>query len=322
VLLISAVVCLSTVGPFLKLIDGVHPTLKMFWRLTSTSLTLLPLAIWTVRKDGFPSLRLSQWGTLFLTSIGYSTTLGAYVISLDYTTVGNATIFSNTHSLLLLIGNVILGKHVTLLDGVGALVAFGGAILCSLGSAGASDDNDGAWSAVYGDFIAIISAIGAVWYFTFAKVIRPHVSIYIFMFLNVFLSSILVLIFMKITHVEFTWDRHEEHGMFGWTNLSWERLGVQIAMTLIPDWFGAMGYIRSMHYFETLIISVATLGEPVAAELTACAFGVGTLPGLLGWVGNLLVAGGTFAVILPSTTSTTSKQQQQRNESEKTKELL
>jgi hypothetical protein len=37
--------------------------------------------------------------------------------------------------------------------------------------------------------------------------------------------------------------------------------------------------------------------EPVAAELMTFAFGVGRLPGYLGWLGNLLVAGGTFAVI-------------------------
>lgn len=52
-----------------------------------------------------------------------------------------------------------------------------------------------------------------------------------------------------------------------------------------------------MHYFSNLVISVATLMEPVVAELTAVALGVGTFPGLMGWVGNILVIIGTLAVV-------------------------
>jgi hypothetical protein len=56
-------------------------------------------------------------------------------------------------------------------------------------------------------------------------------------------------------------------------------------------------YVRAMQYFDNLVISSATLLEPVVAEFMAFSFGVGTLPGLQGWAGNLLVAAGTFAVV-------------------------
>lgn len=61
-----------------------------------------------------------------------------------------------------------------------------------------------------------------------------------------------------------------------------------------------------MHYFDNLVISVAALLEPVVAELLAFMFGVGFLPGWKGWLGNALVAGGTFAVVYqpPHTRST------------------
>lgn len=52
-----------------------------------------------------------------------------------------------------------------------------------------------------------------------------------------------------------------------------------------------------MHYFDNLVISSAALLEPVTAEMMAFLFGVGHLPSVLGWMGNILVAGGTFAVI-------------------------
>jgi drug/metabolite transporter (DMT)-like permease len=52
-----------------------------------------------------------------------------------------------------------------------------------------------------------------------------------------------------------------------------------------------------MHYFSNLVISVATLLEPVVASLTAVALGVGDLPGWKGWLGNLFVIVGTLAVV-------------------------
>jgi NADH:ubiquinone oxidoreductase subunit 4 (subunit M) len=57
-----------------------------------------------------------------------------------------------------------------------------------------------------------------------------------------------------------------------------------------------------MHYFDTLVIAVAALLEPVVAELLAASVGVSSLPGTLGWVGNLMVAAGTFAVVYPTAT--------------------
>jgi drug/metabolite transporter (DMT)-like permease len=61
-----------------------------------------------------------------------------------------------------------------------------------------------------------------------------------------------------------------------------------------------MGFVRAMQYFDNIIISVATLLEPMAATLIAFALGVGELPGTMGWTGNCLVAIGTLAVVYPS----------------------
>jgi hypothetical protein len=49
-----------------------------------------------------------------------------------------------------------------------------------------------------------------------------------------------------------------------------------------------------------LVISVSTLLEPIIAEVTAFALGVGLLPGPMGWIGNAMVILGTFAVVLPT----------------------
>ena len=58
--------------------------------------------------------------------------------------------------------------------------------------------------------------------------------------------------------------------------------------TYLPT-YQLQGFVRAMQYFDNIIIAVATLLEPMIATLIAVAIGVGELPGLLGWMGNLLV---------------------------------
>ena len=55
-----------------------------------------------------------------------------------------------------------------------------------------------------------------------------------------------------------------------------------------------------MHFFDNIIIAVATLLEPLIATLIAFSVGVGELPGPLGWFGNLFVVLGTLGVVYPS----------------------
>jgi hypothetical protein len=55
-----------------------------------------------------------------------------------------------------------------------------------------------------------------------------------------------------------------------------------------------------MQFFDTIIIAVATLLEPMIASLIAYAFHVGLMPGLLGYFGNALVCVGTIAVVISS----------------------
>ena len=62
-----------------------------------------------------------------------------------------------------------------------------------------------------------------------------------------------------------------------------------------------MGYVKAFKYFSSIIIAVAALLEPVVAAFTATAMGVGVLPGVEGWIGNIFVIAGTLAVLYPTT---------------------
>lgn len=96
------------VGPSVELQHGDAPS-KAILFFTATWIILLPKFALSVSRDGFPKLTRKEALTFFGASISYTVTSAGFAISLDYTSVGNAVIFSNTHALLMLLGHLLLG---------------------------------------------------------------------------------------------------------------------------------------------------------------------------------------------------------------------
>lgn len=304
ILLISAVIALSSIGPFLDLQVGVAPCMKVYWRMTGTAMLLAPLAIRSMVVDGIPSLTKTQWCTFSIAAASYAIMCVAFVLALDYTSVGNAVILANSQSLILLAGKMLVGARLLCVEGVGALVAFTGAVLCSRdhSSMSASPDDVAGLSTLYGDCLAMISAVGGVFYLVFGKSLRSHIQdVYVFMFFIMILGSNLTLLYMLVTGQEVSFSRDENIGMFGWMVVTRaDRLPLEVAMVVVCNFMGALGYVRAFQYFDNLVISVAALMEPVVATFIAFGLGVGMLPGTMGWIGNVLVATGTLAVVYPT----------------------
>ena len=189
------------------------------------------------------------------------------------------------------------------MEGIGALVASSGAIVCASSEHNDNedkDDNDDKAEALMGDFYALASAFCGVGYLTFTKSARSTTSVTMFPFLMMFDVSFLILFYIILVGEQFTWSMNPTHGLFGWMELSADRLGVELWIVLVCNLVGTMGFVRSLRYFDSIIIAVATLLEPMLASIIAFSMGVGELPGLQGTIGNLLVALGTLAVVYPS----------------------
>ena len=298
VLLASAVLALSAIGPLLQMQDNVGSTMKVVWRTSATSCLLFPLAAHSVYTEGVPQLTRSQWFELFIASGSYAALCVFFVWSLNYTAVGNAVILSNSQALMLLVGKVFVGTRVSTMEGTGALVAFVGAVLCSKSSSEASNGTaGGAMMALLGDLFALLSALAGVAYLVFAKAVRPTMNVYVFMFVVMSIGSLQTLIFLFAAGEPVSFDADLAHGVFGWTRFEADRLPLEIAMALVCNCFGALGYVKAMHYFDNLVISVAALMEPVVAEFLSFFLNGGSLPDWIGWLGNILVACGTLAVV-------------------------
>lgn len=321
--LLSAVLAVSSNGTALALLHDVHPALKLFWRMTAVAVLLSFFAIRTMmrqyREEGhfFPKLTPSQWFTFGAAALCFFChTLLAFT-ALTLTSIGNAVIGTNSQALLLVLGKALTGQTVVFLEGAGVVLAFGGCILCALGEghgvetedSGSGtdeiDDYDDAKSkALLGDGMAVASAIFGVCYLTFAKTVRSHISVTIFMFMVMLSGCVLCFLYMSLAQVPYTLDNDPHTGLFGWLTLANQHIFIVIYIAVICNVVGTMGFVRAMEYFENIIIAVATLLEPLVATLIAYALGVGSLPGGLGWLGNFLVAIGTLGVVYPSINKT------------------
>jgi drug/metabolite transporter (DMT)-like permease len=299
-LLLVAVFAHSSNSTALHMLNGVSPTMKLFWRMSASYLILVPFAIVYVRRKGFPTLSFSGWTTFVSAAAFYTCSTLSFYTALEYTTIGNAVIYANSQALLLIVGKVFIGEPIHVFEAIGVVVAFSGAILCSKDSEESSEELD-TTNALFGDLLALCSAAFGVAYLTVARVVRSHMSVMFFITFVMFLGSLMVLAFLAISpHEEVSFDMDPFHGIFGGFNVSHHRLEVLAYLAIVVNIGGSMGMIRAMQHFDTIIIAVATLMEPLAASLIAFVCKAGLLPGPLGWLGNFLVVLGTLGVVYPS----------------------
>lgn len=305
VMLVVAVLAVSSNGTALHLLAHVPPPLKLYWRMTATTclLTLFLIkAAWWNKASVVPLLTVSQWMAFGMAVVLFAAHNLLLYAALEYTTIGNAIIYANSQALLLIVGKFLVGQAVTCLEGLGVVVAFTGALLCSHDSEKSAGDDPGhsVAQARLGDFLALLSAVAGVLYLTLAKTIRSYVPVTSFIWMVMCLGSLLVLAYLAITGVPVTWDRHPYTGLFGWMVLQDHHVWILLHIAVVGNVLGTMGFVRAMAFFSTTTIAVATLMEPLLAQLIGYVFHVGLLPGPLGYVGNGLVMIGTIAVVWQS----------------------
>ena len=300
--LVAAVLAISSNATALHLLEGVTAPLKLYWRMTASYLVLSVFAFRAVYKEGIPTLSFGQWLIFGSATFCYSVHSLLFFTALEFTAIGNVLILANSQALLLIIGKFFVGEPIHFLERNGVFVAFSGAAMCTKDAESASSEQSGghvAGRALLGDVLALCAAALGVGYLTLAKAVRSKMPISVFLFSAMFCGSFLVLLYILMDddlEVELSFDPNI--GMFGWWN--WSRVPILIYLAVVVNLVGTLGFVRAMAFFDTMIIAIATLAEPMLASFIAHAFGIGNLPGYLGWVGNTFVACGTLAVVYPS----------------------
>ena len=310
-LLIISLVSLSSLGPALDLESSVSPISKFFWRISGTSFALFPIAMYYIAKEGWPRLSLHQGVALVIASVAYSGFSGFYILALDMTSISDATLFSNTHSLVIVVGRKLTGQSISTLEGVGTFIGLLGSIICGFDSTPASviasssikPSND---LSIVGDLIAFVGAICGAVYLQFSKFFRStNLNVYIFMWIITSLGSLVGLCgFVIFDPASLT-----REGLFGWLNVQpGTQLPVELYIIFVVNLVGTVGYINVMKYFDPIVISVVMLAEPLISTLMGVVIGVSPLPGIWTYVGGSIVILGSSVVMFGSKSSTESIQ--------------
>ena len=334
IILVLGLLALSSIGAALDLQRGVTPEMKIFWRLTSTSILFLCIGVKTkiIKREEFAKFTWKQWFELSMASANYAAMNTTFAVSLEMTSLVNAFILSNMASLLMIGGKFVVGVRVFFFEGLGALIGVSGALICA--AAGSTSDDtskdhrklEGISSReITGDVLAFSASISVAIYLVVAKRLRPKVDLVLFMFLIFSLASVMLLIYIIVCsgqEYQFSFDKNV--GLFGWLHpLQADRLPLELYVAIVCNGIGTMGvsrelsllftcsfydvhklhsslplqYIAIMKYFDPVVVSMVMLMEPIVATLIGMAVGVSTLPGLMTWIGNAVVVLGSIMVI-------------------------
>ncbi|KAH9140105.1 hypothetical protein AeRB84_015632 [Aphanomyces euteiches] len=298
VLLTSALLTISSLGAALDLQSGVDPFVKLFWRTTASIIGFLPFAGYSIIERGWPSWNRQLVKLFAVCSFSYALFLMTFLWSLNHTSIGHAYIFNNCHSLLIVMGKFLLGSHVLFYEVVGSALGLVGGVVTTLDHTGPnpSDISAAVSPSWQGDVVALIGAIGGVFYLLTAKKLRQEMDVFVFMTLLFVMTALLhIPVFYALNiDIELSLDHHV--GWFGWTQP--DMLPVELYLVFVCTIVGTVGYISAMKYFDPIVVSVVMLLEPILATAIGVVFGVDTIPGILTWVGGLLVLAGTGLVVM------------------------
>ncbi|CAB9518416.1 Drug Metabolite Transporter (DMT) Superfamily [Seminavis robusta] len=309
VILFAGLFALASVGAALDLQEGgVTPTMKTLWRQTATFLVYLPMVIKSLRQDGIPKLESTQWVLLPISSMAYTYMTLAFVLALEMTSLANAFVLSNMTSLVIIAGRAVLGLPILALEGGGAITGFIGAAICAqaqgadIGRRLLLELDVSFW----GNAIAFSASFGTAAYLLIAKKLRPKMDLFVFMSIIMGFGALLLVPYLYLIGEDITFDMHPVHGVFGWLNLQADRLPLELYMAVVCNCLGTTGYIAVMKYFDPIVPATVMLLEPVIGALLGAAAGTAPIPGLQTWLGNLVVAGGTFLVTYAGSSKTES----------------
>lgn len=299
VILVSGLFALSSIGAALDLQHGqVTPEMKIFWRLSCTSI----LFLFPAMKSGKIDVSGLSWVEIFIVlpfaAMNYAIMNTSFAASLEFTSLVNAFILSNLASLIIILSKLVLGVSVPALEILGTFIGLSGAAICAMAPSESDDESNAIGSQVMiGNLLAVLASIGASIYLTAAKNLRPRIDLFLFMFLIFALASVFLLAYIIVSGQSYEVSTDEDIGIFGWMSLRKDRLLLELYIAVICNGVGTTGYVAIMKYFDPVVVAMVMLMEPVVALFQGMAVGVATLPGWITWLGNAVVVSGSVIVI-------------------------
>ena len=297
-LLTAAVFGVSSAGALFQQVDDVPPLLRASWRLQLTAIILAPLAFvqWNIHKEQIKD-KMYQSNTIkWLVASGFFLALhfGAWVASLDETSLTHSLLFVTAHPLIIVFGMLVLAKFATKYrtpnkkEILGACIGFLGAGLALVDQ---GSQQGGHTVTIWGDFLAFLGAVFVVGYLISGRVLRKWMPIFVYAFPVTLIGALLLIPASLILE-----PTSADLGILGWLDLDY--LPWFLALALIAGILGHTGLNTCLRYTPPLVVSTSVTMEPIIGSLIGYAIFDSGLPGFWTWIGGPILIAGIILVII------------------------
>ncbi|XP_024544748.1 uncharacterized protein LOC9644301 [Selaginella moellendorffii] len=291
--LVCAVVAVSSAGAVTKLMKRAAPISNAAWRLQVTAMILLPGFIWDwCRLSPQKRCMFFTWRPLCvlgISALAIALHFALWVWSLDHTSLPHSLLFVSMPPLIIAVLSWLRCKPLSKGENAGVFLGFAGVLIIAFASK--SDGDKGI--TFLGDLMAFLAAVAFVAYMFAGNNLRSWMPLYLYAFPVTGGGALILGIaceFMENYHSR-SW---KIGGPFAWTRRGF--WAPTLFLAIGPGLIGHTGLNYVVKYTGPLIISMAVTLEPVIGSLIGWGIHVSSAPGVFTCVGGALLIFGTLVV--------------------------
>ncbi|MWV39525.1 DMT family transporter [Natrialba sp. INN-245] len=252
-----------------------------FYRILFTTALLAPIALVWYREE-FRRLSWRDGGFAAVAGVALAVHFAAWFESLNHTSVAASVTLVQTQPIFVALGAaLVLGERVSRETVLGIVIAIVGAAIMSLGDAGEAPISD---ATTFGNALALLGAVTVAGYVLAGRSIRQRVSL--FPYVTVVYTACAATLFVLVGA--------QGHDYVAYPAREWLLF---LGMAVGPGVFGHTVVNWVLKHLESVVVSVAWLGEPVGATLLALAL-LTEIPDAVTVVGGLVVLGGIYVTTI------------------------
>ena len=287
-----ALLAVSSAGVVLQSMSEVPPPLRASWRMQGTALILLPGFVYQFMRMDRGSISTRDWQGILASSAFLAIHFGAWVWSLDHTSLIHSLLFVSMHPLVLVLLMPVIGTTVRRGHVTGVLLGITGALL-SMG-----DMEAGGEVTVLGDAAAFVGAVTVVGYLLAGRHLRSarQMPIFVYAFPVTLAAGIwLSLAAVSLEGVSLT-STLPEASLLGWSDVAW--LPWIAYLSLGPGLCGHTGMNAVLRWITPITVSIIMLFEPVVGGIIGWLWTGDATLGLWTVLGGPLMLAGAIMVTI------------------------
>ena len=287
-----ALLAVSSAGVVLQSMSDVPPLLRASWRMQGTALILLPGFVYQFMRMDRGSISTRDWQVILASSTFLAIHFGAWVWSLDHTSLVHSLLFVSIHPLVLVLLMPVIGTAVRRGHVTGVLVGITGALM-SLG-----DVEAGGEVTVLGDAAAFLGAVTVVGYLLAGRHLRSvrQMPIFVYAFPVTLAAGIWLALAAVPLEGESLTSTLPEASLLGWSDAAW--LPWIAYLSLGPGLCGHTGINAVLRWITPITVSITMLFEPVVGGIIGWLWTGDATLGLWTVMGGPLMLAGAIMVTI------------------------